>query len=378
MEQPKVSIIVPVYKVEKYLVQCIESILAQTLKDIEIILIDEGDMDGCRIIIDHYAKIDDRIIAIHEKSGGYGASVNKGFCIAKGEYIGIVESDDFIDPYMYEEMYNYAKKLDSDIVKTPYFEYWDRTKNSPEIKRDCFWYNRVLDVPQNKNFKITEYPQMVGLHPSIWSCIYKKDFIISKNIFFIDTIKAQYVDNPFRVLSMINSNKISYLRKSFYYYRLSNPDASVANFNIDEMILRWNEIHEILNNNYDIYLNILPYLIQEEYVCTYEKILHLGFVCNSKSYDILKENIKDLNIDAIYKSPLLTSYQKEELINIKKSYKVLFCGIKSKLIWHRCFTKFKRNNIYIHLFKYFPIPIFSIRFSIFRLNTSFIIGKKVF
>lgn len=120
MKQPKVSIIVPVYKVEKYLVQCLDSIVGQTLKDIEIIIVDEGDKDACRYIIDHYEQADKRVIAIHEKNGGYGASVNKGLAIAKGEYIGIVESDDFIAPEMYEEMYNYAKKLDADIVKTPY------------------------------------------------------------------------------------------------------------------------------------------------------------------------------------------------------------------------------------------------------------------
>lgn len=77
MKQPKVSIIVPVYKVEKYLVQCLDSIVGQTLKDIEIIIVDEGDKDACRYIIDHYEQADKRVIAIHEKNGGYGASVNK-------------------------------------------------------------------------------------------------------------------------------------------------------------------------------------------------------------------------------------------------------------------------------------------------------------
>lgn len=117
MKQPKVSVIIPVYKVEKYLVQCLDSIVGQTLKDIEIIIVDEGDKDACRYIIDHYEQADKRVIAIHEKNGGYGASVNKGFDIAKGEYIGIVESDDFIAPEMYEEMYNYAKNLMQTLSK---------------------------------------------------------------------------------------------------------------------------------------------------------------------------------------------------------------------------------------------------------------------
>lgn len=98
MKQPKISVIVPIYKVEKYLVQCIDSILNQTLKDIEVILVDEGDRDACRFIIDHYEQNDKRVKAIHEKNGGYGASVNKGMEIAVGEYISIIESDDFIEP----------------------------------------------------------------------------------------------------------------------------------------------------------------------------------------------------------------------------------------------------------------------------------------
>lgn len=178
MKQPKVSIIVPVYKVEKYLVQCLDSIVGQTLKDIEIIIVDEGDKDACRYIIDHYEQADKRVIAIHEKNGGYGASVNKGFDIAKGEYIGIVESDDFIAPEMYEEMYNYAKKLDADVVKTPYYEYWSQKDGIKDFKKVC-WYNDFItkNSPKNKTFSILDYPHQMSIHASLWSGIYKTSYI---------------------------------------------------------------------------------------------------------------------------------------------------------------------------------------------------------
>lgn len=97
-------------------------------------MVDEGDRDACRFIIDHYEQNDKRVKAIHEKNGGYGASVNKGMEIAVGEYISIIESDDFIEPTMYEEMYNYAKKLDADVVKTPYYEYRDAQNKQPAEK----------------------------------------------------------------------------------------------------------------------------------------------------------------------------------------------------------------------------------------------------
>ena len=98
---PKVSIIVPIYGVEKYIKQCLDSIINQSLEDIEIILIDDGSKDNCPAIIDDYASKDTRIIAIHKENGGYGAANNVGLSIATGEYIGIVEPDDYIDKHMF-------------------------------------------------------------------------------------------------------------------------------------------------------------------------------------------------------------------------------------------------------------------------------------
>ena len=97
---PKVSVVVPIYGVEKYLRECVDSILAQTLKDIEVILVDDGSPDGCSAIVDEYAAKDPRVVAVHQPNGGYGRAVNNGIELAKGEYIGIVESDDWIEPTM--------------------------------------------------------------------------------------------------------------------------------------------------------------------------------------------------------------------------------------------------------------------------------------
>ena len=116
MQGSKVSIIIPVYKTEKFLRKCLDSVVNQTLQDIEIIIVDEGDMDECRSIIDEYERNDSRIKTIHEKNGGYGVSINKGFDLATGEYIGIVESDDFVDENMFEDLYKIAKDSDADIV----------------------------------------------------------------------------------------------------------------------------------------------------------------------------------------------------------------------------------------------------------------------
>ncbi|MBS7046628.1 MAG: glycosyltransferase family 2 protein, partial [Eubacterium sp.] len=107
---PKISIIVPVCNVEKYLSKCLDSIVNQTLKEIEIICIDDGSTDDSGAILDSYSQKDSRIKVIHKKNSGYGNSMNVGMDCAEGEYIGIVESDDCILPEMYEELYKAAKE----------------------------------------------------------------------------------------------------------------------------------------------------------------------------------------------------------------------------------------------------------------------------
>ena len=133
---PKVSIIVPIYNVEKYLRQCLDSIVNQTLKDIEIILVDDGSTDSCPSICDEYASKDKRIIVIHKENAGLGAAYNTGLDIAKGDYIGFVESDDFIELNMYEELYERAVQTGVDLVKCNFYDY--DSQNKIDKKRENF------------------------------------------------------------------------------------------------------------------------------------------------------------------------------------------------------------------------------------------------
>ena len=177
-EHPKVSVIIPVFKVERYLAECLNSVINQTLEDIEIIIVDEGLEDRCREIIDFYEQNDPRIVAPHQNNGGYGASCNLGFQLARGEYIAIVESDDYIEPEMYEEMYEYAKQLDADIVKTPYIEFY-----ADGIKRDCNYRKYMMEVtPVGKCFSMKQFGNMLSIHASLWAAIYKTEYIRKNNI----------------------------------------------------------------------------------------------------------------------------------------------------------------------------------------------------
>lgn len=176
--QPKVSVVVPIYGVEKYLHQCVDSILAQTLKDIEIILVDDGSKDKCPEIVDEYAKKDPRIVSVHQPNGGYGRAVNHGIELAKGEYIGIIESDDWIEPTMYEKLYQKAVETNSDITKSNFYVY-----NSllPINKQNTIWHSSRQDLSKAPDtpFSVEEYPQIIIFHASIWSNYIK--LTLSKN-----------------------------------------------------------------------------------------------------------------------------------------------------------------------------------------------------
>lgn len=119
-EKPTISIIVPVYNVEKYLPECIESILAQTFTDFELILVEDGSPDGCPALCDAAAEKDGRIRVIHQKNGGLSAARNAGLDIARGEWIGIVDSDDYIAPEMYEKLYRAVQQTGADLALCDY------------------------------------------------------------------------------------------------------------------------------------------------------------------------------------------------------------------------------------------------------------------
>ena len=370
MNSPKVSVIVPIYKVERYLVQCIDSIINQTLKDIEIILVDEGDIDACRFIIDHYEQTDNRVKAIHEKNGGYGASVNKGLDIARGEYISIIESDDFIEPTMYEEMYEYAKKLDADVVKVPYYEYWDKTATEDEVIKPCCWQKLVNKIPQYETFSIEDYPVLMGTHPSIWAALYKAEYLRNKNIRCIEEKGAGYVDNHFRTQVYCQTKKLAFLNKAFNYYRLSNEDASTANYNLSTFIKRWSDVHNLFDKKFpELWIQLAPYCVSEEWINTLYSLLDENYYLKNDDLGLLVENLSYYSIDSIKNSPLLTNREKQKIIKIKikNNNKQLNKYIKMNITTNQNavlnlfginifdIKKVKKLTWFVLLFKFLPI-----------------------
>lgn len=257
---PKLSVIIPVYNVENYLRQCLDSVLKQTLCELEIIVIDDGGKDNCPQIIDEYASKDNRIIAVHNENGGYGKTCNFGISKAKGEYIAILEPDDYIDTEMYNTLYQIAKESDADIVKSGYYKELETSEKRQTIKID--WSNR-FELPQ-KVFKIQECPQFLALHPSIWSAIYKKEFIINNNIKFVEAPGAGWTDNPFQIETMCKASKIIYTDKAYYHWRCKSIDDAEEIKDYTIPFKRCDEIHDWLKKNNITDNNIMASIYEKE------------------------------------------------------------------------------------------------------------------
>lgn len=246
MDCPCISVLVPAYKMEKYLRQCLDSIINQTLKNIEIIIVDEGDLDECRAIIDEYEARDNRIKTIHEKSGGYGASMNKAFNLASGEYFGIVEADDFIDSNMYEELYNIAKNNDADIVKSDFYYY--TTKNNTSRKT-----GKIDKKKANKVINIKSEPSILKIQPSVWSAIYKRDFLMNSCVRFLETKGGSYQDTSFAFKILSKANRVVLTTNAYLHYRIDNELSSVNNKGkVFAICDEYDEITRFLNENPEI------------------------------------------------------------------------------------------------------------------------------
>ncbi len=262
MENIKVSVIVPVYNVEKYLVQCIESILNQSLKEIEVICINDGSTDLSAQILQKYRMLDERVIIVDKQNSGYGASCNIGLKLARGKYVSIIESDDFINVKMFEDMYNIAVKNNADVVKTAYYEYKDANEQCTEIVNKINW-SEQYDMPQSV-VNIYECPQFLYFHPSIWSCIYKNEFLKQHNISFVEAHRAGWADNPFQVQTLCMADRIIYSDNAYYYYRLTNPASSSNIVNLSNPFDRSDEVHAFLDANSITDNDILAHLYKRE------------------------------------------------------------------------------------------------------------------
>lgn len=222
---PKVSVIVPTYNVEMYLDQCMESLQRQTLKDIEIVCVNDGSKDSSLEIMKRYAANDPRIVIIDKENGGYGKAMNVGLDRATGEYIGILEPDDYVPLNMYEDLYQAAKEHDLDFVKADFYRFTtdDQTGDMHlvynHLDSSGEWYNRVVNP--------SETPIVTKFIMNTWSGIYKREFIEAHHIRHNETPGASFQDNGFFWQTFMYAKSAMFINKPYYMNRRDNPNSSV-------------------------------------------------------------------------------------------------------------------------------------------------------
>ena len=332
--------------------ECLDSILNQKLEDLEIILIDDGGQDNCPNIIDEYSSKDERIIAIHKENRGYGHSCNVGLNRATGEYISIIEPDDYIDENMYFDLYPLAKENDVDIIKTPFIQNF--FQNGVNIKQTKMPNHKEFIKPEGVT-NLKESPWFMHIHPSIWSCLYKRTFLNDNNIRFIEAPGAGWTDNPFQVQTMCLAKRIYYHDYAYYYWRVFSWN-DLKDYKIP--FLRTKEIHEWLDNNKLFDEGILSYLCMRE--CVYFKMINdiIDFK-DIQNYKNLFAEYYQYNKKSIEESKILP-FKNKLFLNRMKDF-LLFMVIHNKI------KNFRRKIISVQLNK---------RHQYFSVLGNYVLGGK--
>ena len=217
---PKVSVVLPVYNAEKYLHQCLDSLKAQTLKDLEFICVNDGSTDKSLAIICEYQKDDPRFIAIDKPNSGYGHAMNCGLDVARGEYIGIVEPDDFVKPQMYEKLVAVADSTGVDFAKAGLFYHWsNRPDREIKITSDASLVGRVLSPKSDVGIFNATMNNVTG--------VYRRDFVERFHIRFTETPGASYQDNSFYLQTHFLATSVFLLNEALYCYRQDNAASSI-------------------------------------------------------------------------------------------------------------------------------------------------------
>ncbi len=239
----KVSIIVPCCNVEKYVRECLESIRAQTYTNIEVICINDGSKDNTGAIIDEYVAADSRFQAIHKPNTGYGDSMNMGLERCTGDYVGIVESDDWIEPNMYEVLLETCERNSLDLTH-------------------CLWYKgptgtervrRYYRVKKGVIYSPLDRPYVFYLPSSIWAALYRRDLLEDgRKVRFLPTPGASFQDLSFAFKCYTKATRFMYLNKVLHHYRINPASSSSSSGKIYCIIDEWEEICRWIDEDADL------------------------------------------------------------------------------------------------------------------------------
>lgn len=227
---PAISIVVPVYKVEKYLSRCMQSLLNQTMSDIEIILVDDGSPDNCPALCDAFASQDMRVKVIHKKNGGLSSARNAGMEAASGIYIGFVDSDDDVEPDMYEKMLQKAEQYKVDFVMADYLRF----------ETEGTYYLKTLDIDSGyydrEKIRRNIFPNLImrecvdyGPLLSVCHCLYRFDFLKENGLQFDEQVRWSE-DNIFSAVMGYRCNNFYYMKGEALYHYYHNPGTITTSY----------------------------------------------------------------------------------------------------------------------------------------------------
>ena len=305
----KVSVIIPVYNVEKYIDKCLNSLVNQTLKDIEIIVVNDGSIDNSQKIIDNYVKRYPKLVrSFVRENGGQGSARNFGLEQASGEYIAYVDSDDYIEPNMLDLMYEEAISSKSDIVicgsNVVSFE-----GNLLKEESAVIYNDPKLDIILGKM--------------AVWNKIYKREFLLKSNVKFREHV--WYEDIDFTMKLLMSTNKISFINRNLYNYLL-RPGSTMNNTNIKrnlELLQAFNEMiyyfkkHNIYESKYDEIEFVAIYHI---YITAITRVINIKANIKLKKA-IIKEFVKYMKVN--FKGFKKNKYIKNLDINKKIIYQII-------------------------------------------------------
>lgn len=336
--EPLISIIVPIYNVEKYLHRCIDSIISQTLDNIEIILVNDGSPDSCQSICEEYIKKDDRIKLINKKNEGLGMARNTGIEIARGEFIAFVDSDDYIDTDMYEKMYNAAKAQNAD---TCICNYKRRDTSNNIVRRKYKMNSKIYEGTHVIDDLLSS---MIGTSPtskddveigmSVWKCIFSKNIIKYNDIKFCSERQFISEDIIFDIDYFVHSKKVVTIEDELYNY-CDNGASLTKTYKKDRFE------REVI-----LYLEIKRKLEQVNIFNKYKLNLYRTFIGRSRT--CIKAEANNLNYNESIKNIKLI-LRNHELQEILKSYPIKDLPLKQKIFTY--LTKYKFAKILYRISK---------------------------
>ncbi|MCC8098465.1 MAG: glycosyltransferase [Clostridiales bacterium] len=225
-ENPKVSVVLPIYNVEDYLNEALYSLSVQTLNEMEFICVNDGSTDGSMTIIKEYANVDKRFRILDGPNGGYGKAMNRGIDATRGKYLGILEPDDFVPAKMFQVLYRTASKNQLDFVKADFYRFMIKEDGSMKktlnrLTDDKRYYNRLVNPSEDvQTFKFVM---------NTWSGIYSLDFLNRWHIRHNETPGVSYQDNGFWFQTFCRATRAWFLDRAFYMNRRDNPNSSMFN-----------------------------------------------------------------------------------------------------------------------------------------------------